>query len=94
MGKLKWLTNLDLDRNPIESLDALKPLTELDILLVRENKISDLSTLVEMCRQDAEGEKRFAPYLRLYLRDNPLSETAKTEQIEALKNVGVRVSME
>lgn len=94
VGKLKWLTNLDLDRNVVETLESLKPLTELDILLVRENKLTDLSPLVEMCRSDADGEKRFAPYLRVYLKGNPLSEQAKTEQLDALKNIGVRVLME
>lgn len=94
VGSLKWLTNLDIDRNEVTSLESLKPLTELDILLVRDNKISDLQPLVEMCQKDAEGEKRFAPYLRLYLKGNPLSEAAKGEQLEKLKSIGVRVSMD
>jgi internalin A len=94
VGNLKWLTNLDLDRNNIESIEPLQGLTELDILLVRENKIQDLTVLVDMCRKDSEGAKRFAPYLRLYLRGNPLNDKAQTEQLSALKDVGVRVSMD
>jgi hypothetical protein len=94
VSKLKWLTNLDIDRNAIESLEPLRPLTELDILLLRNNKITDLGVLVEMCRQDAEGDKRFAPYLRLYLEGNPLNEKATAEQIPALKEIGVKVFLE
>ena len=94
VGNLKWLTNLDLDRNSVESIEPLKGLTELDILLVRENKIQDLAVLVDMCRKDSEGAKRFAPYLRLYLRGNPLNDKAQTEQLSALEDIGVRVSMD
>lgn len=94
IGKLTWLTNLDLDRNEIESVEALTPLTELDLLMLRDNKLQDLTPLVEMCRKDAEGPKRFAPYLRLYLKGNPLSEAARGEQLEQLRQLGVRVVME
>ena len=39
----------------------------------------------------AKGPMRFAPYLRLYLAGNPLSDAAKTQQLPALKNIGVRI---
>ncbi len=94
IGKLSWLTTLNLDRNQVESLEALRPLTELSLVLLRENKLSDLQVLVEMCQQDAEGEKRFAPYLRLYLRGNPLGESALNTQLGQLRELGVKVSME
>ena len=41
-------------------------------------------------RKDAEGEKRFAPYLKLYLGENPLNDASKGEQIEELKKLGVK----
>lgn len=94
VGQLKWLTTLDLDRNRVESLEALRPLKELDWLLVRENQIKDLTPLVEMCRQDSEGEKRFAPYLRFYVRGNPLSPETMQSQLDALRQMGVRLSMD
>ena len=40
---------------------------------------------------DAKGNKRFAPYLFLYLAGNPLSEESKTKHLPALKAAGVRV---
>jgi hypothetical protein len=46
---------------------------------------------VAAAKADAEGAKRWAPYLRLYLAGNPLSDAAKTAQITALKGYGVRV---
>ena len=40
---------------------------------------------------DFKGERRFAPYLRLYLAGNPLSDAAKAEQLAELKKIGVRL---
>ncbi|QEG38778.1 Internalin-A precursor [Roseimaritima ulvae] len=91
IAKLNWLTTLNVSGNAIENLQPLSGLQELNLLLISKNKISNLQPLVEMCQQDAEGARRFAPYLRLYLGENPLSEDAKTKQIEALKAVGVDV---
>ncbi len=54
-------------------------------------KVTDLTPLVKSCEADAAGPKRFAPYLRLYLGGNPLSDAAKKDQIAALKKIGVRV---
>ena len=92
IGELKWLTSLDLRGCNIEKLDFLKPLTELNYVMLAENKISDLSTLVEMAK--ADEQKRFAPFWRLYLYDNPLSEKAKNEQVAELKSLGARVFLE
>jgi len=58
---------------------------------LQKNKITDLKPLVDWLKADAKGEMRVAPYLHLYLKDNPLSEDAKTKQIAALKEVGVRL---
>lgn len=92
IGELKWLTSLDLRGCNLEKLDFLKPLTELNYVMLAENKITDLSTLVEMAKGDEQ--KRFAPFWRLYLYDNPLSDKAKTEQVDELKKIGARVFLE
>jgi hypothetical protein len=47
-----------------------------------------------MAKKDAAGPKNFAPYWNLYLAGNPLSDEAKTKQIEELKKLGVRVNLE
>jgi hypothetical protein len=43
-----------------------------------------------MAKADIEGPQRFAPYWKLYLGENPLSDAAKG-QVEELKKLGVRV---
>jgi hypothetical protein len=66
-------------------------MNRLSMLFLERTQIVDLAPLVAAVKADAEGEKRFAPYLRLYLAGSPLSDAAKNEQIPALKGFGVRV---
>jgi hypothetical protein len=44
-----------------------------------------------MCRKDAEGDRRFAPYMDVYLGENPIDEKKKAEQTKALESFGVDV---
>ena len=91
LAKINRLNTLDLNDNAISDLAPLTKQTELRLLLLERNKITDLAPLVNMSKADAEGDKRFAPFLRLYLAGNPLSETAKSQQLPALKGFGVRI---
>jgi len=85
------LSLLKLSGNQISDITPLaKPLT-VSLLLLEDNKLTDLAPFVASAKADADGEKRFAPYLRLYLKGNPLSEAAKTAQIDALKAIGVKI---
>jgi len=94
VSSLSWLTMLDIRQNQVKSLDPIASLRELDFLLISGNQIDDLTMLLAMCRKDAEGEKRFSPYLKLYLGENPLNDVSKGEQIEELKKLGVKVFLE
>jgi uncharacterized protein (TIGR03067 family) len=91
LAQVTKLTTLDLKDNQIEDLTPLTKQTEISLLMLERNKISDLAPLVALAKADAEGQKRFAPYLRLYLAGNPLSEEAKSSQLGALKGFGVRL---
>jgi uncharacterized protein (TIGR03067 family) len=85
------ISTLELKDNQIEDLTPLTKQTEISLLMLDRNKITELTPLVTMAKADAEGAKRFAPFLRLYLTGNPLSEAAKTQQLAALKQFGVRI---
>ena len=85
------LSLLDLKENQIEDLGPLKAQTELKMLFLEQNKIRDLSPLVEMAKADAAARSAWPPFLRLYLAGNPLSDDAKSSQIDALKAMGVRI---
>lgn len=90
VGELPWLSTLDLQNNAIKDLSFLKPLKEVRLLLLSDNKLEDLQPLVEMAKADVDGERRFAPYLRLYIKNNPLGEKAE-KQIKQLEEFGVRI---
>ncbi len=91
LSKVTKLSSLELNDNQIADLSPLTKQTELSILLLDRNKITDLTPLVNAAKADADGQKRFAPYLRLYLSGNPLSDAAKSDHIKALKGYGVKV---
>jgi Leucine-rich repeat (LRR) protein len=82
---------LELKDNQIQDLSPVSKQTDLNMLLLENNKIKDLAPLVQWAKADAEGPKRVAPFLRLYLKGNPLSDEAKNKQLQALKGYGVRV---
>jgi len=91
LAKVTRISTLNLNDNQVEDVTPLAKQTELSMLLLERNKIKDLTPLVTAAKTDAEGQKRFAPYLRFYLAGNPLSDAAKTQQLPALKGFGVRI---
>jgi Leucine-rich repeat (LRR) protein len=91
LASVHKLMTIDLSDNEISDLTPLTKQTEVTLLMLERNKITDLTPLLTWAKADAEGPKRFAPYLRLYLGGNPLSEAARTEQLKALKSYVPRV---
>jgi hypothetical protein len=66
-------------------------MTNLRFLFLENNQVVDLGVLVDMAKKDAMGEKRFAPYLKVYLSGNPLSEGARTGEVTELRGTGATV---
>ena len=91
LAKVTRLMTLNLNDNQVSDLAPLAKQTELNLLMLERNKVSDLTPLVNAAKADAEGQRRFAPFLRLYMAGNPLSEAARTTQLKALASYGVRV---
>ena len=87
INNLKWLSSLSLDGNDIYDLVPLDGLNNLNFLFLEYNKVQDISPLITMTRVDSEGEKRFAPFLKAYLKGNRI----RKSQVEKLKEYGVRV---
>ncbi len=67
LTKVTRLKDLELKDNQITDLKPLKGQTDLSILQLQKNKLTDLTPLVEAVQADAKGDRRWAPYLRLYL---------------------------
>ena len=92
--KLVWLESLDLCETDLKDIHFLDSLTELKRLSLKKNKIKDLSTLVKACEADAAGSRRFSPFLKLDLSDNPLGDATQSKEIAKLKELGVRITLE
>lgn len=92
IGGLKGVMTLSLNNNSVSDLSPLQGLTGLYYLFLEGNEIRDLTPLVKMAKKDSEGEKRFAPFLKVYLQRNPLSTVAKKTQLPALQECGVRIN--
>jgi internalin A len=91
VNQLKYLTSLSLSDNEISDLKPLVGMTSMySGLYLERNKIKDLAPLVEMARKDTE--RRSAPFLRVYLKGNPLSGTSKSGHIKQLEEIGMRVN--
>jgi hypothetical protein len=67
-------------------------LNGLYYLFLENNKISDAGPLVRALKKDFEGEKRFAPYVNIYLSGNSLSSTSR-KQLAAMKEQGARINL-
>jgi Leucine-rich repeat (LRR) protein len=92
LGNLHSLFTLSLNDNEVSDISTLKGLTNLFYLFLENNKIENLGPLVESASNDKE--RRFAPFLNLFVKGNPLSDDAKNGQLKALKETGVRVKSE
>lgn len=91
---LRRLDLLSASGNRISDLKPLVGLTDLRLLILEENRLRDLQPLVEMAEKDVAGERRFAPFLRLYVKGNRLDGKKARGQIEQLRGFGVKVDYE
>ncbi|MGZ0170420.1 MAG: leucine-rich repeat domain-containing protein, partial [Planctomycetales bacterium] len=92
LSGLKWLANLDLRDNQVADVGPLSKLTDLRFTFLQNNQIKDFSPLIEMAKKDAAGDRRFAPYWKLYPDGNPIDAAQRDKQLAALKEIGVRVN--
>ena len=64
-------------------MTPLTGLTQIHLLQLDKNKVASLAPLVKWAKADADGAKRFAPYLRLYVAGNPLDAESKDKSLPA-----------
>ena len=88
---LRGLMSLSLSKNKISDISPVAGLDNLYWLFLDNNKISDLTPLANSAKKDYEGEKRFSPYLNLFVAGNPLSSLSK-KQLSTMKDYGTRVN--
>lgn len=91
INSLTRLSSLSLSGNKIADLKPLEGLTGLYYLFLEDNQISDLTPLYDMAKKDFEGDKRFSPFINLYVKGNPLKGNSRNE-LASMKDFGVRVN--
>ena len=92
VASLKSLTTLSAGNNEIADLSPLNGLKRLHFLFLENNKITNLDALVAMASADYKGPKNFAPFLRLYMKGNPVDRATDSRlQFARLMKFGVRV---
>jgi internalin A len=89
-SELRGLQTVNLKGSSVKSLDFVRPLKELRLLILTENDALDLTPLAEAC--EADSERRFAPYLRLYLDEALTKDESKAAVLDRLRQVGVRIN--
>jgi Leucine-rich repeat (LRR) protein len=94
LKQLKDLYTLDLNSNHLKDLGQLRNLVIRTHLLLEDNEITDLSVLVEMGKQDRADSPSFSLFWSIYLTGNPLSEDARQNQLEKLREVAKSVTFE
>ena len=92
VAQLNRLSQLGLADNLIIDISPIPPGNGMYSTYLSGNKIVDIAPLVKLAQTDAEGDRRFASFWRLYLNDNPLSDQSKTEGLESLRKAGVRLN--
>ena len=91
IAQLKGLESISLMGCGIKNVEFVRTLTP-NFLRLNGNAIADLNPLVEACEADAKSERRFAPFLRLYLDEAMLKEAFQSTSIERLKAAGVKIN--
>ena len=92
VASLKSLTTLSAGNNELTDLSPLNGLTRLHFLFLENNKIANLDALVSMASTDYKGPKNFAPFLRLYMKGNPIDGATDSRlKFARLMKFGVRV---
>jgi Leucine-rich repeat (LRR) protein len=92
IAELKGLQTVNIKGCGIKSLEFTRSLRELRLLIASNNESLDLTALADACEADAQGERRFAPYLRLYLDDTVLKNESQAAVVARLQKVGVRLN--
>lgn len=74
--KLRNLSTLAIGNNHVADLSPISGLRAPTFLRFSTNRISDLKPFHQAAMADLDGGRNWAPYVRVYLEGNPLSESS------------------
>ncbi len=85
---LEFVDTLDMSNCSLKNVGFLKPMKRLRTAYLMNNKLSDLSTFIDMLSDD-KGPR----LMQLYVEGNPLDAKETENQIETLHKKGARVHL-
>lgn len=85
IASMDKLDSLDIRGNQVADLTPLKGHERWKFLFLDNNKITDLEVLVETAKAANAKPDRSASFWQVFLAGNPLSDAAKSQQLEELK---------
>lgn len=88
---LERLNTLSVRNNQIEDISPLFGLKQLYYLFLENNNITDLGVLCRIIEADSKGERRFSPFVKIYVEGNPLDFDARRKQLAHIKECGAKV---
>jgi internalin A len=91
IAQFRGLDSINLKGCGIKSVEFIRTLTP-NFLMLNGNPIADLGPLAESCEADSKSDRRFAPFLRLYLDEAFLKEPNHSAAAERLRSAGVRIN--
>lgn len=92
IAELRGLQTINLKGCNVKGIDFTKSMREVSLLILQENPDVDLSALADACEADSKENRRFAPFLRLYVDESLVQNASKASWFERLKAVGVRIN--
>jgi Leucine-rich repeat (LRR) protein len=92
IAELRGLQTVNLKGCNVKTIEFAKSMREVRLLILQENPEVDLTALIEACQADAKENRRFAPFLRLYVDDSLVQNASKAAWFEELKAIGVRIN--
>lgn len=91
IDRLRGLSSISLSGNQISDVTPLTGLRAPSFIFLEKNRVRDLAPLNAWLTNDLATSRNFAPYLQLFLKDNPLSSRSK-KLVQQWAKDGVRVN--
>ncbi|MFN7734213.1 MAG: leucine-rich repeat domain-containing protein [Pirellula sp.] len=92
IAELRGLQTINLKGCGIKSIEFAKSMREVRLLILSGNPELDLTPLADACDADVNSERRFAPFLRLYLDEEFVKDASKATILDRLRSLGVRIN--
>ena len=86
-GRVPVYIILDLRNNQVTNVSPIAGHRAFRMLFLQGNKVSNLGPLLANVKKDAAGRREFSPFLRVWLKGNPVPKGQVAELKKLVKEV-------